>query len=208
MNIKKSIEKMLEIFAFKRRQRQFCEFIEAIEKGDVQKVKKMLHYNPKLVDLKCMAPKGLVAIPSWLKTANPLAIALVPTLVEPSANHVKIVDILLQYGADPMSNNDNLRMNNVLDVFLTHTLNNAPNLDDSLSIGRMMCNRIFVRIDHDYILQDVLEESPTWRHFQKDNPLVCKKMLEDVEVVKSENTKQIIQKELGVITHNSVHRKM
>lgn len=199
---------MLEIFAFKKRQRQFCVFIEAIEEGNVQKVATMLHRNPKLVDLKCIAPKGYVSIPSWLKTANPLAIALVPTLVEPSASHVEIVDVLLQYGADPMSNNDSFRMNNVLDVFLTHTLNNAPNLDDPQSIGRMMCNKIFIRLDHDYILQDVLEDSPTWRHFQTDNPLICQKMLEDVEVVKSEKTRQTIQKELGAITQNSAHRKM
>lgn len=101
MNVKKSVDKLLEVLAFKKRQKQFCEFIEAVDNGDFIKVEKMLQCNPKLISVQCVAPKGFVSVPGWLKMANPWAVALVPTFGQPCENHSKIVDLLIKNGADP-----------------------------------------------------------------------------------------------------------
>lgn len=208
MNIKNSIEKVLEILAFKKRQRQFCEFIEAVDNGDVLQVEKMLQSNPKLVSVQCVSPKGFVPVPSWLKMANPLAIALIPTFGQPCENHIKIVDLLIKNGAEPLSTNDNLRLNNVLERFLIHTLNNV-HLEDPHSIERIMCNRVLIKVEQDHMLQNILQGIPTWRRFQKNNPQLSDDIIQEVYAVKSKNIKQNIEQQLDVASQCAPpHRKM
>jgi len=207
MSIKNSAEKFLEVLAFKKRQKQFCEFIDAVDNGNVLKVEKMLRCNPKLVTVQCVAPKGFVSVPSWLKIANPLAIALVPTFGPPNKDHIKIVNLLIQNGADPLSTTDNL--NSVLEMFLIHILHNAPRFDDCHSIERIMCNRVLIKVEQDHILQNVLQDIPTWRRFQKDNPQLSDEIIQDVYNVKAKNMKQNIEQQLDVTLQSvSPRRKM
>ncbi len=208
MNIKGCIEKIIEVLAFKRRQRQFCKFIEAVDNGDFIKVKKMLQHNPKLVSVQCVAPKGFASVPSWLKMANPLAIALVPTLTAPSCDHIKIVEILIQNGADPLSTNDNFRLNSVLEVFLVHALNNAR-FDDPHSVERMMCNQVFLKVEQEHVLENFLQDISAWRRFQKDNPQLSDEIIQEVYAVKAKNIKKNIERQLDTrVPQASSHRKM
>lgn len=208
MNMKNSVDKILEVLAFKKRQKQFCEFIDAVDNGDVLQVEKMLRKNPKLVSVQCISPKGCVSIPSWLKIANPLAIALVPTLGSPSENHIKIVDCLIKNGANPLSNNDNNSLSTVLETFLIHVLHNAPQrFDDCLSVERIMCNQLLIKVEQDYVLQNVLQDIPVWRWVEKNNPQLSDKIIQDVYAVKAKNSKQNIEQQLDVTSSYVSHRR-
>lgn len=83
----------------------------------------------------------------------------------------------------------------MLEMFLIHTLNNV-HLEDPHSIERVMCNRMLIKIEQDHILQNVLQDIPTWRRLQKNNSQLSDDIIQEVYTVKSKNIKQKIEQQL------------
>ena len=204
MNLIASIEKIIENVAFKRRQRQFCNFVNAVCDHNHHRVEKMLQHNPKLISASCLAPRGFVNVPNWIKMVNPLAMALVEHDKTPTLNKLKTVQVLLQYGANPLSPCDGMGSEPTLNRFLD-TICDAKLLSPN-TILHDICLAVFIKIDRDHMLQDVLYNSSTWRTLQKQDPDVCNGLIESVFTYKCEQTKRAIEQNLSE-TSDSLSRK-
>lgn len=210
MKIRRAFEKIAENLAFNTRQKQFCKFVEAVEIGDFKHVNKMLRRNPALVSVQCISPSGVVGIPSWLKAANPLSVALFPTSGVYTAGHLKIVDVLLQYGADPLSSANASGSLNVLDVFLSCSLSKNADLTDECSIVKDMFHRLFSQMAENDGLEIALDASQSWHDLQRSSPKLFADLCCMVEHIKSQKSKQRIESEIecSLPPSPSLRRKM
>lgn len=210
MEFRRVFEKIAENMAFNTRQKRFCQFVEAVEIGDFKHVNKMLRHNPALVSVQCISPSGVVGIPSWLKAANPLSVALFPTSGVYTAGHLKIVDALLQYGADPLSSANASGSLNVLDVFLSCSLSKNADLTEECSIVKDMFHRLFSHMAENDGLEIALDSSQSWHDLQRFSPKLFADLCCMVEHITTQKSKQRIENQIerSLPSSPALRRKM